>query len=91
MENDKLIRISDALAVSAFWGVDKGKRAKLYTIPAVDAVEVRHEEWMSYFVGCDIKTVCTNCGEQIPPPYMSHEYCSKCGARMDGRREEGDA
>lgn len=59
--------------------------------PAVDAVEVKRSEWE--FTGMTDEWYgpvfrCKSCGgEMIGDP----KFCCDCGARMDGRREDGDA
>lgn len=61
-------------------------------IPAVDAVEVRHGRWIDEtfkpwgLVYHPYK--CDQCGDHSEAP---SDYCPHCGARMDGRREDGDA
>ena len=71
-------------------------------IPAVDAVEVVHGEWheenrrpkSSTFYCSECKRTCYD----IQPNRSAHwkkrcryAYCPNCGARMDGRREDGEA
>ena len=51
------------------------------TIPAVDAVEVRHAYWRD---GFEMQT-CSACAYRGK---RSYSYCPRCGARMDG--EDGD-
>lgn len=51
----------------------------LKQIPAVDAVEVVHGEWVED--GC--MTVCSECHERKEFPHWI--CCPACGARMDGR------
>lgn len=72
-------------------------------MPTIDAVEVRHGRWVhvathemhdkygglvgeAYCSECELySTQLTNIG------YVEYDYCPRCGARMDGRREDGDA
>lgn len=60
---------------------------RMRNLPAVDAVEVVHSNW-----GKDPTVAeCMNCGAIFPAFLRFHEWCPNCGARMDGRREDGDA
>ena len=63
-------------------------------IPAVDAVEVRHARWTHEHLastsgGSYAVIRCSECGWAYP--IFETRYCPTCGARMDGRREDGDA
>ena len=80
---------------------------QMQAIPAVDAVEVRHEGWEDVeIVDEDIvaenhtmiaSMFCPVCKRYASTVYHygnpldMMNYCSNCGARMDGRREDGDA
>jgi len=117
MDNNDLIRRGDAVKVMEQLEADDdevygchivegfdGERAAqaLMTIPAVDAVEVVHGEWLppkgQYHW---YKATCSVCGyedeqsggdAETLAEYHRLNYCPRCGARMDGqRREEGDA
>lgn len=74
-------------------------------IPAVDAVEVRHAHWNKRVDNSGkfryVEWYCTSCRAKVQTgqprfagSYIEHEpkykYCPFCGARMDGRREDGD-
>lgn len=52
--------------------------------PAMDAVEVVHSWWED----CSNGWSCGNCHYDTSKEYP---YCPWCGARMDGRREDGNA
>lgn len=66
------------------------------TAPAVDAVEVRHAYWidMGDFESCSacqsthLKEFQSCYGKVI---WIKSDWCPACGARMDGRREDGEA
>ena len=58
-------------------------------IPAADVVEVVHGYWKETIThnGCtwDSDCVCSVCGKSGHP---CNNYCSECGAKMDGERSE---
>ena len=59
----------------------------LRIIPAVDAVEVKYGIWIKEdytFYRCSV------CDQRISLVGNPTKYCPNCGARMDGRREDGD-
>ena len=64
----------------------------LYYPDAVDAVEVRHGEWIDHCPDNpnDPRMRCSNC-TCVSEPLLKWRFCPCCGARMDGRREDGDA
>lgn len=96
--NEKLVRlkdVNDALTAqfmdspldSDRWVIGR-IQFRINDIPAVDAVEVRHGEWKPtarYSLGF---SECSVCGYET---LIKSNYCPNCGARMDGRREDGDA
>lgn len=58
--------------------------------PAADAVEVRHGKWVSASKkqGVNIGMKCSLCGSRIKYSEFfngNHNYCHKCGAKMDGK------
>ena len=58
-------------------------------IPSVDVVEVRHGKWISASKkqGVQIGMKCSLCGARIKYSEFfngNHNYCHKCGAKMDG-------
>lgn len=68
----------------------------VHSIPAVDAVEVRHGHWHTLTDCSNSGTYCSECNTKIfdfthKPKDKLSRYCPHCGARMDGRREDGDA
>lgn len=88
---EDLIRRSDAVDAlrKAFNTIPPLVKAKcaVESIPAVDAVEVRHGWWtrVDYeMVGHDY--ICSECGEKND---SASRWCPDCGARMDGCREDG--
>lgn len=57
----------------------------LVSLPAVDAVEVRHGHWVRHYDADIGWHTCSECGEEIWNPDIEHEkYCWNCGAKMDG-------
>lgn len=98
MEND-LIKRSELLSVFKRWervpDYNEAERhiikAAIYeaeTIPAVDAVEVKHGRWEGNYPQAMFRLKrCSVCETLAPEGW----YCFFCGARMDGRREDGDA
>ncbi len=61
--------------------------------PAADVVEVVHGEWVWGKVCSSKGYCCTNCGagfvgENAEWIAKEHDYCPKCGAKMDGERSE---
>ena len=52
--------------------------------PSVDAVEVRHGEWIEE----DGIQICSECGEEHEWEDFRATYCDNCGALMDGHRKE---
>lgn len=57
-------------------------RLRGYAVPAVHAYWVEDGDDLVY---------CSNCGEEHSWINYRATYCDVCGARMDGRREDGDA
>lgn len=103
MEND-LIRRSEAIdafqTVEYPWKVSV--RRILKQVPAVDAVEVRHGRWLATDA-YPHNVYCSECYKIYVQEHwqvwqdkpgdggIERDYCPHCGARMDGRREDGDA
>lgn len=61
--------------------------------PTADVVEVRHGEWVFGKLGGRDAWVCTLCGagftgENAEWIAKEHDFCPKCGAKMDGDRSE---
>ena len=65
---DALITMEDALDA-------------VVSIPAVDAVEVRHGRWIEDDYGF---WRCDQCGYKWDEPVVVPPYCPHCGAKMDG-------
>ena len=62
------------------------------TFPTADVVEVRHGKWISASQkkGVNIGVKCSLCGARIKYSEFfngNHNYCHKCGAKMDGKGE----
>ena len=59
--------------------------------PTIDAVEVRHGEWINETRGYNWYGKCSACGKEynVDCWYGRFKYCPNCGARMDGERREG--
>lgn len=63
----------------------------LYSQPSADVVEVVHASWVWGKVCGSKGYCCTNCGagfvgENAEWIAKEHDYCPKCGAKMDGER-----
>lgn len=102
-----LIRRSDAIDALCFYDEKSltGETAQevIDGLPAVDAVEVKHARWIPSAVhemkdkqgGLVGEAYCSECklySTQLTSyGYVGYDYCPRCGARMDGRREDGDA
>lgn len=62
-------------------------------IPPADVVEVRHERFEWGYQNGQYGIWCTNCGagwtdsENAEWIAHEHDYCPKCGAKMDGKGE----
>ena len=66
------------------------------SIPAVDAVEVVPGKWLKMDMHMGMENYkCSVCRSECYVPEVMGEpmfpICPYCGARMDGRREDGDA
>ena len=57
---------------------------KIDRLPTADVEEVRHGEWKEAEGG--LFYCCTNCGYIVE--YQLTNYCPRCGAKMDGGKEE---
>ena len=67
------------------------KRA-LIQAPTADVVEVRHGEWVFGKLGGRDAWVCSLCGagftgENAEWIAKEHDFCAKCGAKMDAGKE----
>lgn len=115
MENDlnKLVRVFDVMKtvteqvperaydVREKARLDRQLRA-IMSIPAVDAVEVKHASWLSTDA-YPHNVYCSDCYKTYVQAHwqiwqdkpgdggIERNYCPHCGARMDGRREDGEA
>ena len=101
MENDKLVRLSDVerwiLTETASLDTPADRDAVVermrYSIPAVDAVEVKHGRWIECEdATLDVYYKCSVCGNEWDiiegtPEDNNMKYCPECGARMDGEEE----
>lgn len=59
--------------------------------PPADVVEVRHGEWVFGKLGGRDAWVCSLCGagftgENAEWIAKEHDFCAKCGAKMDGEK-----
>lgn len=102
--DDKLVRLSHAISAAKTgaddWDGgcnierDRYIEKAFADIPAVDAVEVRHGKFIHDGPKFDGGVDWYHCSVCLAPEtgvYVSRPYCSWCGARMDGRREDGEA
>ena len=63
--------------------------------PTADVAEVRHGEWVFGKLGGRDAWVCSLCGagftgENAEWIAKEHDFCPKCGAKMDGERRKTD-
>lgn len=94
---DDLIRRSDVLDKVVIYPnySENGESVDTYvvfdddvmSIPAVDAVEVRHGEWIWDGYVYDAPWQCSECQKLND---IASNYCPHCGARMDGEDGDGD-
>ena len=86
MENKKrLIYLEDALSVMPALEMCTSALKKL---PTADATPVVHGRWIK--AECSEKDGNSNCSECGHWDWDDCNYCSKCGARMDGERIDGE-
>lgn len=64
---------------------DRKIRDALMALPTVDAVPVRHGQWIDKDGGI---ATCSVCGDRWGV-WSVMKYCPNCGARMDGKDGEG--
>ena len=92
MENDKLVRLSDVKALFhrgdektfPFSSPGLVTESDIDSIPAVDAVEVRHSVWtMRRTWEHDGEPYCKKCGYAPHDRRDCGKFCGNCGARMD--------
>lgn len=77
--------VKDALQLAR--DMMRNRVPKQLSIPAVDAVEVRHSNWGQEPTVAE----CMNCGALFPAFLRFHEWCPNCGARMDGEEKHNAA
>lgn len=94
---DKLVKASDVKEYfkRVIFGADQKIGAWVDSIPAVGAVEVVHGEWIKMDMNRGMENYrCSVCRSECYVPEVAGEptfpLCPHCGARMDGRREDGD-
>ena len=72
------------------WGYSYDTIARIVrNAPTVDAVEVVHGRWVKRTDICDALEIeeaysCSECGKSA---VTKHNFCSRCGAKMDGEKE----
>lgn len=67
------------------WGFVGSLRTFLNEQPTVDAVPVRHGEWIHKWSGCGsvwLEQRCSECGLTFEEEPIDYNYCPNCGARM---------
>lgn len=86
------MRLIDADALKRKWlfrGNDgRPYRDEIDSMPTIDAVPVRHGEWIGVSPMVDTRQ-CSRCGYNIVSEELETPYCPWCGARMDGERRNG--
>lgn len=99
MESKKLIYASDAR--KAILKADPKLAYVIDNVPAVDAVEVVHGHWKEYSHSALVRWKdgepvwadrsvfrCSRCDFGT---IAKHNYCPRCGAKMDGGNEDGQS
>lgn len=88
---DAIELAKDSQADLALEGDNQSFAEELESIPSADVAPVRHGRWE----GCKGDITCSACGEyalydseDIEMQYRTL-YCPFCGAKMDGRKENG--
>jgi len=93
MENDKLVRASDIFPALQSAGIpyNYATQRVIEQLPAVDAVEVRHGEWIIDETFGSF--ACSICGSWHSGGFDSWRspYCPNCGAKMDGEEAHNAA
>lgn len=58
-------------------------------VSSADVAPVRHGRWISYGIGFGFSYKCSVCGYIDGYPFNDrHNYCPRCGAKMDGKAWE---
>ncbi len=74
-------------AVDAGLATTSGDLAEIRDdIPAADVAPVQHGRWLK---NERFKQKCRKCSECGFPSYFEFNHCPNCGAKMDGRKEDG--
>lgn len=65
---------------------DYVEKCDIDNMPTVDAVPVRHAEWVVCGDGDNVPWMCSHCGKTTAHKYkvIYGKYCPNCGAMMDG-------
>ena len=80
--------LATALREGKFDVFKENGTVRIEKIPAVDAVEVKHGRWERTSKSLMACSACGNC--VVDDRISGLFFCPNCGARMDGRREDGD-
>lgn len=91
IEREAILKHTTSVEVGAFSEWDVVKVEHIKNAPAADVVEVVHASWVWGKVCGSKGYCCTNCGagfvgENAEWIAKEHDYCPKCGAKMDGER-----
>jgi predicted RNA-binding Zn-ribbon protein involved in translation (DUF1610 family) len=89
----RLIDANELLRDAEDYGPIKGGLADMYDVKwlvdaqfTVDAVEVKHGEWVVCGDGKYVPFMCSACGKTTSWYHkQTANYCPNCGAKMDGK------
>lgn len=84
-----LISRREAIDSLAEWH-DEAINNRLNNLPSVDAVPVRHGQWIYHIddlFPAESTQECDQCHEELPLLYDDN-FCPNCGAKMDGEEEK---
>jgi len=74
-------------------GDHKRMESVLFEMPTIDAELVIHAEWIedgdNQPMSCDKVYCCSNCKQNRRLESRLTNYCSECGAKMDGGEDDG--
>jgi hypothetical protein len=84
------MRLIDADAIDYGWLVFAEEvRKQIKKAPTIEAEPVRHGRWVAHHKAGNNWCECSVCGERVLWGVLNYyNYCSCCGAKMDGGADE---
>ncbi len=58
--------------------------------PTADVAPVVHGRWDDITTGLLASVKCSACGAAFQGYYADYQYCPRCGAKMDGGKDDAD-